>query len=101
MSKDNKTLHSPEFAFEKDNLKKEIELEFGLKTTVIVKNLCDESTGDIEVIRNLKLALKNYRAKNIEVIDHNFEEEHASWIITAINDYIVKLENVDYYSFSD
>ena len=101
VSKDNKTLHSPEFAFEKDNLKKEVELEFGLKTTVIVKNLYNESAGDIEVVRNLKLALKNYRANNIEVIDHNFKEEHASWLIAAIKDYIVKSKNVDYFSFSD
>jgi len=99
VSKDNKTLHSPEFAFEKDNLKKkiELELEFSLKTTIIVKNLYNESTGDVEVIRNLRLALKHYKAKNIEVIDYNFKEEYASWIIAAIYDYIVRLENVDYF----
>ena len=101
VSKDNKTLHSPEFAFEKDNLKKVIESEFGLKTIIIVKNIYNENTGDIEVIRNIKLALKNYRFKNVEVIDCNFKEEHAGWIIATINDYIVKSKNIDYFSFSN
>ena len=99
VSKDNKTLHSTEFSFEKDNLKKRVELDFGLKTTIIIKNLNSESIEDIEVIRNLRLALKDYKAKNIEVIDYGFEEKHASWIIGAINDYIVKSNDVDYFSF--
>ena len=99
VSRDNIILHSPEFALEKDKLKEMIELDFGLKTTVIVKNLINNSIGDVEVIRNLRLALKDYKTKNIEIIDHNFKDEYASWIIEATNDYIVKSDKVDYFTF--
>ena len=99
VSEDSKTIHSPEFAFEKDNLMKRIEFEFGLKTTLIVKNLNNESIGNVEVIRNLRLALKDYKTKNIEVIDYNFKDEYAGWIVGATDDYIIKSENIDYYTY--
>lgn len=98
VNEDNSVLHSPEFTFEKDNLRKEIEAQLGLQTTILVKNNAYHSIDDVEIIRNLKIALKDYKAKNIEIVDHKFDKKYALWILEAINDYIVKYDNKDYYT---
>ena len=98
VSIDTNELHSTKFALKKNEYSSSLEEFYGIKATIIVKNLNESNTGDSEVIRNLRIGLENYKVKEIEVIDKNFNDERAQWLIDATNDYIIKLNNVNYFS---
>lgn len=90
-------IHSTEFALQKSKLKEQIERSLGLETSVVVKS---SAGSEIETIRNLRLLLKGYRLKNIEVIDEGFTPQYAGWLLKVAGDEIVvKWENHRYFAY--
>ena len=87
-------IHSTGFALLKDDLQKRISKEFEVPVKLMVKS---SASPDTEILRNLKIELSDYKMKNIEVIDHNFTDREAKWIIEAVGDYAVKDEERNYY----
>ncbi|MGM0582823.1 MAG: hypothetical protein ACQETL_19260 [Bacteroidota bacterium] len=93
-------LQSPEFTFRKEQLKNRLESELGLQTTIIAKSIANDLDDNVEIIRNLRISLKHYKAKNIEIVDVDFDKKYAIWVLEAINDYIVKYDNKNYYTLN-
>lgn len=69
----------------------------GRKVEIIVKDI--DSEENTEVKRNLKNALRDYKINQIEVIDENFDNEKATWILDINSEYFVEKANQNYYSF--
>ena len=87
-------LQSTDFAIKKEELKNQIENDFGVPVKIIVKS---HSGSSQEVIRNLKLALKKYNLKNIEIIDCHFTNEQAEWLLLSGKDFVIKKRDIDYF----
>jgi hypothetical protein len=87
-------LQSTGFALEKDDLKNHLEKSFGIPVKIFVKS---PSGPTQEIVRNLSLALKNYQTKNIEVVDHQFTNEQAEWLLLSGKEYVIKKRDVDYF----
>ena len=94
INSDKVDLQSTEFALKKDELKTYLEKEFGVPVKIFVKS---PAGSQQEISRNLKLAMKDYQIKNIEVIDHNFSEEQAEWILLSSGEFVIKKEDINYY----
>jgi len=88
-------------SLEFDNYCKERENEFKrmFNNTIelIIKSV--SNNNDTEIKRNLKNVLKNYKMEQIEVIDENFDENKAIWILESNSEYVINNENEQYYSF--
>lgn len=70
---------------------------FNNRIELIVKNI--HSKNDIEIKRNLRNSLENYRINQIEVVDENFDNEKAVWLIESGTEYYIDQENKNFYSF--
>lgn len=70
---------------------------FGTEVEMIVKDI--NSNDDSEVKRNLKNVLKDYKINQIEVMDDNFDNENATWVLDVNSEYFVENETQNYYSF--
>lgn len=91
-------IRSLEFSNELKQIKSDYQGFFGLKKVeVIVKDI--HSADNTEVKRNLKNALRDYKINQIEVIDENFDNEKATWILDINSEYLVEKANQNYYSF--
>lgn len=88
-------------SLEFDNYCKERENEFkrmfNNKIELIIKSV--SNNNDTEIKRNLKNVLKNYKMEQIEVIDENFDENKAIWILESNSEYVINNENEQYHSF--
>lgn len=93
---DTEKIQSLEFDNYRKDQEKELNRLFNKKIDLIVKN--DRVNNDSEIKRNLKNVLKSYKTEQIEVIDENFDNKKAAWILDANTDYLIKNENVNYYS---
>ena len=69
----------------------------GIDVEVIVKDIL--LVDDSEVKRYLRNTLKDYKIEEIEVVDENFDNEKASWLLDINSEYFVEKENQNYYSF--
>jgi hypothetical protein len=76
---------------------KELKTMFKTHIDLIVKN--KKNNSDIEIKRNLKNILKNYKMDQIEVIDENFDNNKALWLLESNTEYLIKSKNEQYYSF--
>ncbi|ALU74432.1 hypothetical protein AUW17_03730 [Tenacibaculum dicentrarchi] len=70
---------------------------FGEKVELVVKN--KRTKNDTEIKRSLRNVLKKYNPKQIEVIDENFDNEQACWLIDSNPAYFIEDKNKKYYSF--
>jgi hypothetical protein len=93
---DPEKVQSLEFENHRKGQEDELNKMFNDNIELIIKNT--RSNNDIEIKRNLKNVLKNYRMEQIEVIDENFDEVKASWIIESNTEYMVDIKNEQYYS---
>jgi hypothetical protein len=94
---DSDKVQSLEFENHRKGQEDELNKMFNDNIELIIKNT--RSNNDVEIKRNLKNVLKNYRMEQIEVIDENFDENKANWILESNTEYIINNENEQYYSF--
>ncbi|MEC5167242.1 uncharacterized protein YdcH (DUF465 family) [Flavobacterium sp. PL11] len=82
--------------FRKDKVKA-LRTMLNVDIDLIVKN--KNNGSDIEIKRNLKNSLKNYKMAQIEVIGENFDNSKAIWLLESNTEYFIQNKNENYYSF--
>lgn len=90
-------IYSIEFDNEVKQHAKVFEQLLRRKIDTIVKDIY--SSDNTEVKRNLKNALNEYNINQIEVLDENFTNEMAGWLLNINSKYFIEKENQNYYSF--
>jgi len=82
-----------------DNFVKEEKLNlqrlFDVEVELIIKN--KQTISDVEIKRNLKNILKDYRVNQMEVIDENFDNEKANWLLEGNTEYLIDDKDNSYY----
>jgi hypothetical protein len=68
---------------------------FNTEVDLIIKN--DQTINDAEIKRNLKNILEGYKINQIEVIDENFDNEKASWLLESNTEYLIEDKNINYH----
>lgn len=90
-------IQSIEFDQELNTLKKEYNRMFAVETELIVKNI--QTRSNVEIIRNLRNALSEYRIQQIEVLDENFNVEQAVWLIESGTEFYIDKGDANFYCF--
>jgi hypothetical protein len=68
---------------------------FNIEVDLIIKN--DQTINDAEIKRNLKNILENYKINQMEVIDENFDNEKASWLLESNTEHLIEDKNINYH----
>ncbi|MGQ1787988.1 hypothetical protein [Saccharicrinis sp. GN24d3] len=88
-------LHSTQFGLKKSEVAADLENRLGKKVTLIVKNI--HNSDNTEVVRNIKVSLKEYTLKQVELVDNIIDDDKCYWLIEATQDYVIKSEKINYY----
>ncbi|MDG4945731.1 hypothetical protein NMK71_04835 [Weeksellaceae bacterium KMM 9713] len=89
-------LQSLEFDRYLKSQEQEYQRLFSNQIELIVKNI--HTKNDSEIKRNLKNSLEKYRINQIEVVDENFDNKEAIWLIESGTEYYIDEENKNFYS---
>lgn len=87
-------IQSMKFANFIKNQRNELSRLFSIEVDLIIKN--EKTINDAEIKRNLKNILENFKINQIEVIDENFDNEKASWLLESNTEYLIET-NKNYY----
>lgn len=71
---------------------------FNIEVDLIIKN--EQTINDAEIKRNLKNILDSYRINQMEVIDENFDNEKASWLLESNTEYLIESNENYHYIFA-
>jgi hypothetical protein len=71
---------------------------FNIEVDLIIKN--EQTINDTEIKRNLKNILDSYRINQMEVIDENFDNEKASWLLESNTEYLIESNENYHYIFA-
>ncbi|SNR32498.1 hypothetical protein SAMN06265371_101279 [Lutibacter agarilyticus] len=88
-------IQSMEFANYVKNQKIDLERLFDIEVNLIIKN--EQTVNDIEIKRNLKNILQNYRINQMEVIDENFDNQKAGWLLESNTEYLIENKDKNYH----
>lgn len=88
IDREQEEIHSTAFDLER----KEVESKFiqllGLNTQILIKN--KRNKKDEEIKRNLKNILSEYSTNQLEVVDENFDDEKARWLVERNSEFFVE-----------
>ncbi len=83
-------IQSPQFQHKKMNMKDFCTKQFrGMNVVILIKNKKNES--DIEIKRNLKNLLGQYKIEDIELMDENINDSIRDWVFSINNKYFIDL----------
>ena len=92
-------IQSMKFANHIKTQKSDLSRLFNIEVDLIIKN--DQTINDAEIKRNLKNILENYKINQMEVIDENFDNEKASWLLESNTEYLIEDKNINYHYLLD
>ena len=87
-------LHTAFFDEEKRSLKNELEQLFKQDVMLFAKN--KNNQNDSEIKRLIRQVIGEYRLSEIEVIDNDFSQEQAQWLVESTCDCILRKQGFDY-----
>lgn len=98
VDRDVEEIQSTSFDLERKSIEKNLSTLFNNETILLIKN--SRGGKDDEIKRSLKNLLSNYKLEQLEVIDENFDELKASWLIAGNPEYIFNDgKKRSYYSY--
>ncbi|MDC6350478.1 hypothetical protein PP178_02865 [Zeaxanthinibacter sp. PT1] len=91
-------LQTTDFDLEKRKWTQQFQTIFaGIPIDLLVKN--ESVQKDLEIKRNLKHLLGSYKINQLEVIDENFDEEKAAWLLQINTEYFITEDGIENYMF--
>lgn len=96
VDEDKEYIRSIEFNQKKSERETWLNENFG-KVDLLIKN--KQTKSDIEIKRNLKILLSDYKIEEIELIPDNINQETLNWVFSTSDKYIIESEIENPYIF--